>query len=136
MAGYAMLLRDFSFNFARLSLFPALQKPSVLMECMESPSELNSFNFARLVFHLRKLWDLVDRRIQKDKYVVLAADVWDYFDDVDEGLWSNKEVALAWVSKGGDYMHDDFPVEFEDDEDIFLELAEHNPSDFLLLVCF
>jgi len=56
-------------------------------EKKDDTKNANNVMDSKGVFHLRKLWDLVDRRIQKDKYVVLAADVWDYFDDVDEG-WS------------------------------------------------
>lgn len=51
-------------------------------------------------------------------------------DDIDEELWLNREVALAWLSAGGDWLEDDFPDEFKDDEDLLLTVAESNWDEF------
>jgi hypothetical protein len=57
-------------------------------------------------------------------------ELWDLYDMVDDDLWQNREVALAWVGQGGDYLHDDFPSEMEMDQELFLLIAAHNPEDF------
>jgi len=57
-------------------------------------------------------------------------EIWELFDSIDENLWSRPEVAHAWASRGGDYLHEEFPEEFEDDQELFLLLAEHNSADF------
>jgi hypothetical protein len=36
------------------------------------------------------------------------------------------DVAMAWLSKGGDWVTDDFPEEFCDDEELLLTVAKHN----------
>jgi hypothetical protein len=70
--------------------------------------------------------DLVARAIRDTPQVEL----WDIYESVDEDLWGNREVALAWAANGGDYLHDDFPPEMELDEELFLLIAQHNPEDF------
>jgi hypothetical protein len=57
-------------------------------------------------------------------------ELWDLYDMVDEDLWENREVALAWVGQGGDFLHDDFSFEMEMDQELFLLIAAHNPEDF------
>ena len=57
-------------------------------------------------------------------------DVWDLFDGVCEDLWSNPLVARAWAARGGDYLHEEFDDDMEDDKELFLLIAEHNPHDF------
>jgi hypothetical protein len=57
-------------------------------------------------------------------------ELWDLYEMVDEDLWENREIALAWVGQGGDYLHDDFPTELESDRELFLLVAAHNPEDF------
>ena len=71
--------------------------------------------------------DLVARAIREDYE---DEEIWELFDSIDENLWSRPEVAHAWASRGGDYLHEEFPEEFEDDEELFLLFAEHNSSDF------
>jgi Domain of unknown function (DUF4116) len=58
------------------------------------------------------------------------SDIWQVFDLIEESLWSCRDVAYAWASKGGDFLHEEFPDEFEDDKELFLLIAEHNPADF------
>lgn len=60
-------------------------------------------------------------------------DVDDLIDDICEDLWSNRDVTLAWLSRGGNYLDWLFPEEFEDDEEIFLAVAEHSPEDFMMV---
>ena len=45
-------------------------------------------------------------------------------------LWKNRDVVMSWLANGGDYRTEDFPVEFEDDEEIFLLLAESDLFEF------
>jgi hypothetical protein len=59
-----------------------------------------------------------------------ADDLNDIFDLVADDLWSDRQIALAWVRSGGPYLDGRFPEEFEDDPDIFLAIAEHSPDDF------
>jgi hypothetical protein len=53
--------------------------------------------------------------------------VWSEY--VDEEVWAQRDVALAWVSIGGGYRWD-FPRDFRNDEEIFLSIAQHNWSEF------
>ncbi len=50
-------------------------------------------------------------------------------DVICEELWGHREVALAWIRKGGEdlFFLEDY---FDDDEEIFLAVAEHNWEDF------
>jgi hypothetical protein len=57
-------------------------------------------------------------------------DSWSLYEDVCEDLWSNRDVAISWLSKFGDWLHDDFPEEFEEDEEICLTLIKQNWADF------
>jgi hypothetical protein len=57
-------------------------------------------------------------------------DLWSAYDDVDNELWANRDVAMAWLSRGGDWLDDDFPEAMCDDEGLFLMVAEHNWTEF------
>ena len=57
-------------------------------------------------------------------------DLWTVYDDVYEELWANRDVAMAWLSKGGDWLSDDFPEEFEDDEELLLTVTKQNWTEF------
>jgi len=70
--------------------------------------------------------DVVIRAIQN----TTRSDLWTTYDDVCEEMWSNRDVAMAWLSKGGDYLLDDFPEEFDSDEELFLEVVKHNWTEF------
>jgi len=61
--------------------------------------------------------DLVAKAIRKTNFYID-----DIMEAVDEALWTNREVALAWASQGGGYL-DDFPREFENDRELFLLIA-------------
>jgi len=50
-------------------------------------------------------------------------------DSICHSLWNNRDVVMAWARQGGDYLVDLFPDEFEQDEDLFVALAEHDPSE-------
>ncbi len=52
-------------------------------------------------------------------------------DVISEELWDCREVALAWIRKGGEdlFFLEDY---FDDDEEIFLAVAEHNWEDFTM----
>lgn len=71
--------------------------------------------------------DLVARAIAEsgEEY-----DMWELLDSIDEDVWMNREVATAWIRAGGDFLQDEFPDEFEDDEELFLLVAEYCPQDF------
>lgn len=58
------------------------------------------------------------------------SDLWMTHDDIFEGMWTNREVVLAWLRKGGDWLHEEFPEEFENDEEIWLTVAANNWSEF------
>jgi len=53
-------------------------------------------------------------------------DSWSLYEDICEALWSNRQVAISWLSKFGDWLHDDFPEEFEDDEEMNLIVVQQN----------
>jgi hypothetical protein len=57
-------------------------------------------------------------------------DLWTTYDDVYDELWTNRDVAMAWLSKGGDWLADDFPEDFWDDEELLLTVAKHNWTEF------
>lgn len=59
-------------------------------------------------------------------------EVWEWSDYIGSGVWSNRQVALAWASIGGDYLRNQFPVTFRSDQELFLLIAEHNWSEFCL----
>lgn len=60
------------------------------------------------------------------------SEVWEWHDYIGNDVWSDRRVALAWVSIGGDYLRNRFPVYFKDDKELFLLIAEHNWSEFCL----
>ena len=51
-------------------------------------------------------------------------------DDVYEELWTNRDVAKAWLYAGGDWLEDYFPDEFSQDEELLLVVADQNYSEF------
>jgi len=55
---------------------------------------------------------------------------WSLYEDICDEIWSNRDVAIAWLSKFGDWLHDDFPEEFEEDEEMCLTLVKKNWADF------
>ena len=57
-------------------------------------------------------------------------DSWSLYEDVSQELWTNRDVAISWLSKFGDWLHDDFPEEFEQDEEMSLILVAQNWADF------
>lgn len=57
-------------------------------------------------------------------------DSWSLYEDVCEEIWSNRNVAISWLSKFGDWLHDDFPEEFEADEEMCLTSVKQNWADF------
>jgi hypothetical protein len=57
-------------------------------------------------------------------------DLWTTYDDVCDELWMNRDVALAWLSKGGDWLSDDFLEDFCDDEELFLTVVHTNWTEF------
>jgi hypothetical protein len=57
-------------------------------------------------------------------------ELWATYDDVYEELWTNRDVVKAWLSAGGEWMEDQFPDEFSQDEEFLLVVAEHNYSEF------
>eukprot|EP00977_Amphora_coffeiformis_P015409 scaffold4510_cov183-Amphora_coffeaeformis.AAC.94 len=60
-------------------------------------------------------------------------DYFDLYEAVDQDLWQNREVALAWVRAGGSFLHDDFADDLDDDPEFALALAEFSPSDFMFV---
>lgn len=52
-------------------------------------------------------------------------------DAIDESLWSNRDIAMAWIRKGGEdlFFLDEY---FSDDEEVFLAVAEHNWDEFYM----
>ncbi|CAJ1953971.1 unnamed protein product [Cylindrotheca closterium] len=54
------------------------------------------------------------------------------YHDVCKELWSNREVARAWLNSGGDWL-DEFPEEFAEDEELVLILVRKNWSDFNMI---
>jgi len=59
-----------------------------------------------------------------------SKDLWSLYENICEEMWSNRHVGLAWLSKGGDWLDDDFPDDFKDNEELCLTLAKHNWTDF------
>lgn len=57
-------------------------------------------------------------------------DIWELYDCIDDDLWSDHRVAHAWLARGGDYLHEEFSEDLENDKHAFLLIAEHNPGDF------
>lgn len=59
-----------------------------------------------------------------------SSDLWMTYDDICDTLWSTREIAKAWLAKGGDWLNDNFPEEYENDEELLLTVAECNWSEF------
>ena len=57
-------------------------------------------------------------------------ELWSTYDDINEDLWLNREVAMAWLCRGGDWLEDDFQEEFCDDKELLLAVAERNYKEF------
>eukprot|EP00523_Entomoneis_sp_CCMP467_P015522 CAMPEP_0168769392 /NCGR_PEP_ID=MMETSP0725-20121227/2378_1 /TAXON_ID=265536 /ORGANISM="Amphiprora sp., Strain CCMP467" /LENGTH=1046 /DNA_ID=CAMNT_0008818799 /DNA_START=778 /DNA_END=3918 /DNA_ORIENTATION=+ len=57
--------------------------------------------------------------------------IWSMYNWIHEELFLHREVALAWVSRGGDYLHDEFDLSLEEDAELFLLIARHNWCDFM-----
>mmetsp|Transcript_6805 Transcript_6805/g.17037 ORF Transcript_6805/g.17037 Transcript_6805/m.17037 type:complete len:801 (+) Transcript_6805:31-2433(+) len=55
---------------------------------------------------------------------------WSLTDDVCEELWSNRDVAIAWLSRFGHWLHGSFPEEWEGDEEICLALVRKDWAEF------
>ena len=82
------------------------------------------------------LYHVHDDFQQENPDVVIAAieladksDLWSVYDDVHYELWENRDVAKAWLTKGGDWLEDDFPESFCEDEELMLLVAKHNASE-------
>merc|ERR1712238_629668 len=72
----------------------------------------------------------VDRNIVCATKSSNSTDLWSLYENICEEMWSNRHVGLAWLSKGGDWLDDDFPDDFKDNEELCLTLAKHNWTDF------
>jgi hypothetical protein len=70
--------------------------------------------------------DIVIRALQKTN----SGDLWITYDDVYDQLWSNRDIAMAWLSNGGDWLTDDFPEEFCEDKELLLTLVRRNWAEF------
>jgi len=60
------------------------------------------------------------------------SEVWEWHDYIGNDVWGDRRVALAWISIGGDYLRNRFPISFKDDRQLFLLIAEHNWTEFCL----
>lgn len=83
------------------------------------------------LFHTEHLFqmenpDVVIRAFEKAH----CDQLWVTYDAVCEDLWSNRDVAMAWFSKGGHWLADDFPVEFCDDKEMLITIARQNWTEF------
>jgi Domain of unknown function (DUF4116) len=56
--------------------------------------------------------------------------LWRMQGDIDEDLWSDRNIALAWLSNGGDWLSEEFPEEFENDKELVLAVVRSNWDDF------
>jgi len=85
-----------------------------------------------------------DDESEDQEYINLVADdfpidqqqhyptnIWTIYNWIHEDLFLNRQVALAWVSRGGEYLHDEFDEDLESDAELFLLIAEHNWCDFM-----
>jgi hypothetical protein len=70
--------------------------------------------------------DIVIRAIEKSD----TDDLWSTYNDIVTDLWSIRDVAMAWISRGGAFLTDDFPEDFADDKELLLTLICHNWSEF------
>ena len=70
--------------------------------------------------------DIVMRAIEKTD----RGDLWTTYDDVCDVMWMSRDVALAWLSKEGDWLSDDFLEDFCDDEELFLTVVQTNWTEF------
>ena len=57
-------------------------------------------------------------------------DSWFLYEYICEGMWLNRDVAISWLMKFGDWLPDDFPEEFEEDEELCLALIKQNWIEF------
>jgi Domain of unknown function (DUF4116) len=53
-------------------------------------------------------------------------DLWALYGGIHNELWMDRDVAMAWLSRGGDWLVDDFPVDFESDRGLLLTVAWEN----------
>jgi len=58
------------------------------------------------------------------------SDSWFLYEYICEGMWSNRDVAISWLMKFGDWLPDDFAEEFEEDEEMCLTLIKQNWTEF------
>jgi hypothetical protein len=49
---------------------------------------------------------------------------------ISKDLWHNRDLVLSWASSGGYYRLSDFPIEYSDDEELFLLFAQHDARTF------
>lgn len=85
-----------------------------------------------------RILNLVDRAFQESNpdVVILGIqktnrdELWVLYDAICDELWTNRDVAIMWLSRGGDWLVDDFPVDFESDEELLLTVAKENVSQF------
>lgn len=76
-------------------------------------------------FQMQNL-DLVCAAIEKtptSDFCMLYEEIW-------SGCWENKLVAKAWLSKGGEWLADVFPVEFSSDEELWEVTVKRNWAEF------
>ena len=58
-------------------------------------------------------------------------DLWSLYDDINEDLWfDRKDVAMAWLQHGGEWLDDEFPEDYCDDKELMLTVAEYNWREF------
>jgi hypothetical protein len=85
-----------------------------------------------------RILNLVDHQFQEANpgVVILAIqktardDLWVLYDAIYDELWTNRDVAKTWLSRGGDWLVDDFPVDFESDQELLLTVAKENVTQF------
>lgn len=77
---------------------------------------------------IRDCMDHTPNRCQQRHIKIRRKDVrqFQFGDYLSNRLWRNRNVVVAWISKGGRYRDEDFPAEFENDEEIFLLVAQYN----------
>jgi hypothetical protein len=89
---------------------------------------------------LPSLLSLVETEIKREHpYIVVTAikhiakrDLHILLPEIEEDLFENRDVALAWVSQGGSCIEDFFPEGHRNDEEVMLAVARTNWEEFYL----
>jgi len=111
--------------------------PTAFEFCSEELSVDRNIIFATVESSSNYLYLLTDSYQLENPDIVICAikssnstDLLSLYENICEEMWSNRYVGLAWLSKGGDWLDDDFPDDFKDNEELCLTLAKHNWTDF------